>query len=69
MALTPNTISPVEPVNSNNQVALSRCKKLVRFSRFEKVFLTHSADEYDRRSIFASQHPVQHTQLFQTPCY
>ncbi|ORX92609.1 hypothetical protein K493DRAFT_316496 [Basidiobolus meristosporus CBS 931.73] len=69
MALTPNSISPVESVNSNNQTTLSRCKKLVRFSRFEKVFLTHSADEYDRRSIFSPPLPAQHTQLYQTPCF
>ncbi|ORX98157.1 hypothetical protein K493DRAFT_313773 [Basidiobolus meristosporus CBS 931.73] len=68
MALTPDTIATAKSVGPHQQVE-SRCKKLVRFSRFEKVFITHSPDEYDRRSIFATQLPGQHSQFYQTQCF
>ncbi|RUS17936.1 hypothetical protein BC937DRAFT_89333 [Endogone sp. FLAS-F59071] len=51
-----------EPSSSTESTDSTRQRKSVRFSRFERIYYTHSSVDYDRTSIFvarASQHPTQ----------
>lgn len=52
-----------EPSSSTESTDSTRQRKSVRFSRFERIYYTHSSVDYDRTSILvaarASQHPTE----------
>ncbi|RUP42922.1 hypothetical protein BC936DRAFT_137892 [Jimgerdemannia flammicorona] len=53
-----------EPSSSTESTDSTRQRKSVRFSRFERIYYTHSPWDYDRTSILvargaSSQHPTE----------
>ncbi|RUS14273.1 hypothetical protein BC937DRAFT_94065 [Endogone sp. FLAS-F59071] len=57
LAVLPHSSSTMLPVLSPSNSSTTRQRKSVRFSRFERLYYTHSSWDYDRTSIVVKHEP------------